>query len=296
MQCRFYDDVRMFHAATHDLLLAAEAQNMILLGNLYIGFEGKDKTGWRDPLHWVMATVSRDDAIVLIALMTPPHNIVLYSIDNIVDEEALSCLIDRLREHNIPIPGVMAEEALVQRFAELYAKATGTAFDNNMRQRIYVLTEIDPAIPVLTAPLRLRTASAHDLDYLPLWDQGFGAQASGYEISLEQAVENARYATEHGLFILEDDGVPVCMTRLHREMRTVCGIGYVYTPPQSRGRGYATACVAEVSRIALQRGFSTCVLYTDLANPTSNSIYQKIGYKPLCDSKMIRFVSTEQDI
>jgi predicted GNAT family acetyltransferase len=79
------------------------------------------------------------------------------------------------------------------------------------------------------------------------------------------------------------------MAKIGRELSTVCTIGLVYTPPYFRGKGYATSCVAAVSQLALDRGFEKCVLYTDLANPTSNSIYMKIGYRPICDSIEIKF-------
>jgi len=66
-------------------------------------------------------------------------------------------------------------------------------------------------------------------------------------------------------------------------------VAFVYTPPYYREKGYATSCVAQISQIALEKGFTKCVLYTDLANPISNSIYQKIGYVPVCDSLMLKF-------
>jgi predicted GNAT family acetyltransferase len=72
-------------------------------------------------------------------------------------------------------------------------------------------------------------------------------------------------------------------------MQTVCGVSFVYTPPYFRCKGYATSCVAGLSRMLLKEGFTKCVLYTDLANPTSNSIYRKIGYRPICDSLEIKF-------
>ena len=62
-----------------------------------------------------------------------------------------------------------------------------------------------------------------------------------------------------------------------------------YCPAQFRNRGYATALVAAVTQLQLDRGKRFCALYTDLANPVSNSIYQKIGYSPLCDSQLWRF-------
>jgi uncharacterized protein len=61
-------------------------------------------------------------------------------------------------------------------------------------------------------------------------------------------------------------------------------IGPVYTPPALRRRGYASALVTELSRRLLDSGREYCVLYTDLANPTSNRIYQEVGYERVCDS------------
>ena len=60
-------------------------------------------------------------------------------------------------------------------------------------------------------------------------------------------------------------------------------VGFVYTPARSRRRGYATACVATLSQALLDQGNQYCCLYADLANSTSNNIYQRIGYRPLCD-------------
>ena len=66
-------------------------------------------------------------------------------------------------------------------------------------------------------------------------------------------------------------------------------VGLVYTPPELRRKGYATACVAGVCREILKSGYDFCALYTDLSNPTSNSIYIKIGFKPVCDSVQYTF-------
>ena len=71
-------------------------------------------------------------------------------------------------------------------------------------------------------------------------------------------------------------------------------IGPVYTPPDLRGRGYGTAVTAEVSRLLLDRGHRFCFLYTDLANPTSNAIYMRIGYEPVCDSREVAFVPAKE--
>jgi predicted GNAT family acetyltransferase len=66
-------------------------------------------------------------------------------------------------------------------------------------------------------------------------------------------------------------------------------INAVYTPPEFRRRGYASACVAEVSQRMLDSGRKFCFLFTDLANPTSNKIYKAIGYRHVADGQHITF-------
>jgi hypothetical protein len=81
---------------------------------------------------------------------------------------------------------------------------------------------------------------------------------------------------------------PVTIAALARSTRRGVTVNAVYTPPEQRGRGHASALVAALSEEGLRRGKEFCVLYTDLANPTSNAIYQRIGYRPIARSKMLR--------
>jgi predicted GNAT family acetyltransferase len=66
-------------------------------------------------------------------------------------------------------------------------------------------------------------------------------------------------------------------------------VAWVYTPPENRGKGFAGACVAALSQKLLDEGRKFCFLYTDLANPISNHVYQKIGYEPVVDSTAYAF-------
>jgi len=284
---KIYTDVQEFYHDTYDLFMRHEAQNLILLGNLIIGHEGKDKTDWRDPEKWLMATVSDAHGIKLTALMTPPHNITLYATDNAVDSRALDCLAEALQDH--PIPGVMTEKALAEDFAQKYTARKGLTFRTTMGQRIYELRAVNPAVRQFGT---LRLFDERDLHFLPYWLEAFRAAHTygNTEMSIPQDMESYRYRlSTKKLYVLEDDGVPVSMAGYTREMQTAIGVAFVYTPPYFRGRGYASSCVAQLSQRALDNGFTKCVLYTDLANPTSNSIYQKIGYKPICDSLMLAF-------
>ena len=287
MKFKLYDDVNTFYKDTYDVLMRHEAQNLVPLGNIIIGNEGKDKTGWRDPANWFMATVSDDAGIRLTAIMTPPHNLTLYATDNLINETALICLIDGLSETGFYVPGVMSDNALAESFAKLYTNEKGMGYGINKRQRIYELLEVSSDISSIG---KIRLTRESDMSFLPYWIEGFNSDCFGSALEVNADAERYRYHIATGKqYVLEVNDTPVSMTKIAREMQTVCGVGQVYTPPCFRGKGYATSCVAAVSRLVLERGFSKCVLYTDLANPTSNSIYQKIGYKPICDSLEIRF-------
>ena len=287
MQLKLYKDVHAFYNDTYDVLMGDEAQNMIPLGNLIIGHEGKDKTDWRDPLNWLMATVSDENGIQLTAIMTPPHNITLYATDNVVNSKAVNCLIEGLKDHKIP--GVTTEKNLAVSFAEAYSNQNGLTFRTTMSQRIYELTAVNPEVKQVGV---VRLMDKKDMSFFPYWAEAFNA-ANSYgkkEMFIPQEAKPYHYRlSTKKLYVLEDEGVPVSMAGFTREMQTAIGVAFVYTPPYYCGKGYATSCVAQISQIALDKGYTKCVLYTDLLNPTSNSIYQKIGYKAVCDSLMLTF-------
>lgn len=288
MQFKLYTDVHEFYNDTYNVLMHHEAQNIIPLGNIIIGHEGKDKTDWRDPANWLMATISDDKGIQLTAIMTPPHNITLYATDNIINTEAISCLIDELKNHEIP--GVTTEKNLAEYFAKEYTTRKGLTFKTSMSQRIYELTAVNPDIKQFGT---VRLLDEKDMHFFPYWLEAFNS-ANIYgktEMFIPQDAKSYLYRlSTKKLYVLEDNGIPVSMAGYTREMQTAIGVAFVYTPPYYRGKGYATSCVAKISQIALDKGFTKCVLYTDLLNPTSNSIYQKIGYVPICDSLMLEFV------
>ncbi|MCL1990401.1 MAG: GNAT family N-acetyltransferase [Defluviitaleaceae bacterium] len=289
MKFNVYENVRNFYRDVKPILLLHEVQNMIMLGNLMMGNEGKDKHGWRDPVNWLMATVTIDDAIVLTALMTPPFGIILYATDNQISTDALTCLIDSLVDAGRTISGVICEPTLAEYFARMYTAKMDMKSEVTVNLRIYELDEVNPGISKIGA---LRKASESDMAFLPYWIEGMTADCYGHLKNVEQNPKNYLYQiSTSDFYVLEVDGMPVSMAKIARKVESTCGIGYVYTPPYLRGKGYASACVATLSALMLNQGFLKCALYTDLANPTSNSIYQKIGYAPVCDSIEIKFIA-----
>lgn len=288
MQFNEYADVHAFYRDAFDVLMRHESQNMILLGNLIMGHEGKDKTDWRDPANWFMATVSDAAGIRLVALMTPPHNITLYATDNVADPETINCLIDGLGDRDVP--GVITEKHLAAQFADAYAARKGVSWQIVMNQRIHELAAVNPDIPTIGT---VRLVDEKDMHFFPYWAEAFYA-AGTYgktDMNIPQDADHYLYRiASKKIYVLEVGGIPVSMAGFTRELPTAVGIAFVYTPPYFRRKGYASSIVAQISQLALDRGYQRCVLYTDLANPVSNSIYRKIGYVPVCDSLQIHFV------
>ena len=287
MKFRLYTDVDEFYNDTYDVLMRHEAQNLIPLGNIIIGHEGKDKTDWRDPAKWLMATISDAKGIQLTAIMTPPHNITLYATENKINIKIINCLIDGLEEKEIP--GVTTEKNLAEYFAREYTVRKGLTFQATMSQRIYELTSVNRDVKQFGI---VRLLEEKDMYFFPYWIEAFNS-ASIYgktDMAIPQGEELYRYRlAAKKIYVLEDNGIPVSMAGYTRELQTAIGVAFVYTPPYYRGKGYATSCVAQISQLALDKGYTKCVLYTDLANPTSNSIYQKMGYTAVCDSLMLKF-------
>lgn len=86
-----------------------------------------------------------------------------------------------------------------------------------------------------------------------------------------------------GLMLWEDAGATVSLAGFGNPTPNGTRVGPVYTPPALRGRGYASALVGQMTAMLLNRGLRFCFLFTDLANPTSNNIYQRVGYEPVSD-------------
>jgi predicted GNAT family acetyltransferase len=158
-----------------------------------------------------------------------------------------------------------------------------------MAQRIY---RLDCVNSVSVVPGRIRLATLADKDLVSSWIRAFsidineGSNPDLRESDITQRIEKG------GIYLWEDTGRPVSMAGKTRPTEHGMAVSLVYTPPEFRRRGYATACVAGVCGGILKSGYDFCTLYTDLSNPTSNSIYMKIGFKPVCDSVEHIFSST----
>ncbi len=133
---------------------------------------------------------------------------------------------------------------------------------------------------------RARPATRADRALLVAWVEGF-ADATGQ--SKSSAAWLVDEGTERGsLTLWESGGTPVALAGRSRMLAGTVRVTLVYTPPEFRGRGYGAAVAAEASRAARAQGAAEVLLFADLANPTSNGVYLRVGYEPVADRLLLR--------
>jgi hypothetical protein len=250
-------------------LMRAEAEH-----NLAIGIVGALVAGhgaYPEPPY--LGTVEQDGEVVGCAFRTPPYKLGLTR----MPLAAVPLLARDVHERFATLPAVLAAREQAEAFGGAWTTLTGARARPGRPSRIYQLTEVVPPVGVAGV---LRRAAEADIELVSAWIEAFGIEAD-HAPPDPRGTATAR--VQNGDVYLWVDGEPVCMAT--RAGRTPNGerIGYVYTPRDRRGRGYASACTAALSALVLAEGRRFCFLYTDLGNPVSNSIYGKIGYRPVCD-------------
>jgi predicted GNAT family acetyltransferase len=266
------------------LLLADEARH-----NLILGLAGAIRDGlWDEHRLWLARDSGRP---VAAALRTPPFNLILA---RPASDDALAVLAEAIADE--ALPGVVGALPEGESFAALWVDRTGATATRSMTQGVYALEQVlSPPRPHGEA----RLAAADDRTVALRFLVAFGEEVlheggpgrERIEATLDDRLGNA---STRGFLLWEDGGAVVSLAGWGGPTPNGIRIGPVYTPPELRGRGYATALTAELSRRLLDGGLFPggrrfCFLYTDLANPTSNAIYERIGYRRVCESAEIAF-------
>lgn len=294
MGWRTTGDVAEFLAAAGDFLRGERARNTVFLtvtetmranpgqyrGAADASPAGLPLFGW-----WSRGNGHRAEAAVRGAFLhTPPFPVLLSAVPV---EAAVSLAKDTLAGR--PMSGVNAYPETATAFGDAWREVTGGQVGVHTLTRLYRLAELSWPDPLPDGAPRL--AAQGDAELLTDWFGAFNREASpggaADKAGLSAAV--AERLSYRGVTLWEADGEPVSLAGVTRQVAGMVRIGPVYTPPDRRGHGYGTAVTAAVSQRVLAAGAEEVLLYTDLANPVSNSIYQRIGYRPVEDRVMLSF-------
>jgi GNAT superfamily N-acetyltransferase len=185
------------------------------------------------------------------------------------------------------VPGVNAGQQAAAAFTAAWRDRTGDAVTEHRRMRLFRLARLVPPAPAPAGAGRLGTAA--DRDLLAGWFGAFAREVDDDVPGPDHHADVGQRLGYGGVTVWEDAGVPVSVACLTRAVGGMARVGPVYTPPALRGRGYAAGATAAVSQAALDAGTREVVLYTDLANPTSNALYERLGYAPVEDRVVLTF-------
>ncbi|HEY2852982.1 MAG TPA: GNAT family N-acetyltransferase [Gemmatimonadaceae bacterium] len=271
-------DASRFLTDASSLLLADEARHNLILG--LADTIRSNPTVYPDHSFWLV----RDGGdVVGAAMRTPPHNLV---IARPRDDAMLAALADYIDEK---LPGVQGAVPEVDVFAAAWCERRQLATRVVFEQAIYALRDVAD-VPRAEGVCRPATSDDHSL--IISWSMAFNREALNEAppaSDIERQVQRRLDSPAAGFRLWQRGGEPVSLCGFSGRTPHGIRIGPVYTPPEYRGRGYGMSLVADVSAELLSVGYGFCFLFTDLANPTSNAIYQRIGYERVCESRQLRF-------
>lgn len=245
--------------------------------NLVLGIARARRDSVADGDYWV--TVEAGSDVMGCAFRTPPHRLGVTTLP----AEAVDALVEHCGGVYDAVPGVGGPAADAERFARAWSRRLGVRWRVRTRLRLHMLTEV--VFPGRPAPGELRPIRVREAGLIRRWSRDF-VRDTGVVDDPEKIAEQLLRSDRTFVW---DHGGPRSLVAAARETPRGASVNAVFTPVQHRGRGYASTAVASLSHRLLASGYEFCCLYTDVSNPTSNSIYARLGYVPVLDCLDIDF-------
>jgi uncharacterized protein len=274
MLVRMHHDPVAFLELVEPFLMARQVECSLPLGIARAFADQRSHEG-------LMFSVESGPDVVAVAVKSPRRHIVLTT----GPDNAMIALARFLFEYGLPVPGAIGPVKSTQALIDEWILLNGCTAHLRMNMRLYCAT----AVRAVTTPAgTFRLARLGDIDAIEMMTLKFIAEAT--HDPTDDVRKRCLESIGAGLMgVWEEAGSIVSMTETVNRTEQISHIRCVYTPPAFRGRGFATALVARMTSRQLSSGRTFCTLYTDLSNPTSNKIYQQVGYEPVMDSIDVAF-------
>lgn len=275
-------------ARVADYLLRDETTHCLLLQGALLGNRGPVP----EPSETRFWAAAHDGEIVGVAAWTPPLSVL---VSRVADEAAIPTLVNAIQEEETLPLGLLAPDPVAGRFAEEWCRRLRFGQRVAMRECVYDLETVRHPTNV---PGEARLATEADRPDLIRLAEEFAAEAFSEEerrTADAARMVDGRFHAPNCWLVWEDGGEIVSIASANGETPNAMRIGPVYTPPCFRRRGYASALTAAVAQHILDTGHRRAMLFTDLANPTSNHIYQSIGFRPIAEFSLIAFTPLTEE-
>lgn len=278
MDAALHDDLGRFADLTRPLLEADPVRNTVALSAIAMRLRVPDAA--EEPP--VLLTVHDGDRLLGAALATPPRGLIVSALPGRCAAAAADVLAD------VGVSDVVGPRPEVESFARAWSYRTGAVAHERMAQRLFVLGRLCPPVAVTGVP---RLAGSGDVALLARWRTAFAGEATGGLRSAGSAADQTRrsLAAGNASLLWEVGGSPVAWAAASAPVTGMSRIGPVYTDLGHRSRGYGSAVTAAATAWAQQAGARHVVLLTDLSNPISNTIYPRLGFRPVHDAVEIEF-------
>ena len=264
-----------------------ESENNYPLGLAYRFAEAPHAHDSEPPL---LLSILEHGKVVGVAIIMQRWKMLLSRIGTEV-QNVIIHLVRHLREIDVHIPSIQGPTAEAQVFSDCWIEGM-SRISSTMEMRLRLFE----AIAVTELPLspgKLRLAHMDDHSLMARWHAAYLEETFGKPWDFDFVKSYAERGIKNQELYIWAHGDPVSIVRTDRPTKNGIAIHTVYTPPKHRNKGYATSSVLTLTEKLLSERYSFCCLATDLANPTSNSIYAKIGYVPVGDALSFDFVYTE---
>ncbi len=268
MKVIHYESAEAFLDNNLAFLETQEAANNLILG-LAFGMK-KGKYSLKGSL---LFSITEENQILFSALQTPGRYLTIYGEERAVPM-AISWLSQFCHETEDTIPGILGPDKLALSFVQAWPSQAVIPWKLQRKQRVF---QLDQVADIPYAAGKLRRAVSSDQQAIAAWLIDFHLEAIQEDISGSELEKAQQMIHSNRLYVWEDQEI-VSMAASTRATQHGITINAVFTPTRFRKKGYASSCVASLSQQLLDQGYQFCSLFTDAANPTSNKIYQKIGY------------------
>ncbi|TKH14156.1 GNAT family N-acetyltransferase [Bacillus wiedmannii] len=272
IQLHVYKEILHFKEDVTPFLEKNEQENNLMLGILQVA---------QEPTF--MGVAKRGEEIAIVFLQTEEKIQMIVATSEIAEEDIVE-LAKKLTKVYSNVPGLIGNKKIVQKLAEKIAMLENKKTNVVMEQGLYALQQIKKKWNEDGA---FREIGSDELPLIEQWIYQF-CEDVRLPTTKEEAKQTAHtLIMNRRLFGLEVDGKLVSVAAKTRPTTNNITVNFVYTPKEARKKGYASSCVAALSQRMLDEGYKSTTLYTDLVNPTSNKIYQEIGYEQIAESVLI---------
>jgi hypothetical protein len=278
MNCARFNDADAFDRSAGPFLREHAIENNIILGLI------RRLCGDAEAAA-LMLCVDRDESPCLAALMTPPHRLLVST----GDAAAIPSLVECVVGAGISVSGAQLLVEMAQAFVVEWQRVTHAEVTSGVEMTLYATREVN--VPD-GACGRLRVAAGADAEWVAEAYVDFTNEVRLSEVERSTARDTAADMLGRGMvYLWEAGGAPVSMVCFRHVTDDGARIAPVYTLEEERGKGYATACVGQLTRQLLRGGVNWCSLFADVDNPASNRIYQRLGFEEACRYRVFDFGS-----